>query len=125
MLRGVEDIPAYERGLNNTTTTRDLGMIFGAIAEGRAASPEACEAMMDVLAHQEFGDGIPAGVGEDARVAHKTGFITGIDHDGGVVIPADGDAYVLVILTRGAADAEAANRLIADLSRRVFRHVTK
>ena len=36
--RGVEDAKAYRAGLNNTTTARDLGVLFAAIAQGRAAS---------------------------------------------------------------------------------------
>jgi beta-lactamase class A len=125
VLRGVEDIPAYERGLNNTTTARDLGVIFRAIAEHRAASPTACEEMLEILEGQEFTDGIPAGLPDDVPVAHKTGFITGINHDGGVVRPPGGDRYVLVVLIRGATDATTANRLIAEFSRMVYRHVSQ
>ena len=38
VLRGVEDGKAFERGLNNTTTARDLLVLLRAIAEGRAVS---------------------------------------------------------------------------------------
>lgn len=123
VLRGVEDLAAYERDLNNTTTARDLGVIFTALAEDRAASPAACEEMLDILSHQEFNEGIPAGLPRAVQVAHKTGFITGISHDGGVVALEDGTRYVLVVLTRGIQDAAQADALIADLSRMVYRHV--
>ncbi|UCF21308.1 MAG: serine hydrolase [Gemmatimonadota bacterium] len=120
VLRGVEDIKAYEAGLSNTTTARDLGVIFSAIARGRAASRESCHAMVDILARQEFNEGIPASLPAGTRVAHKTGSITEIRHDGGIVYGEDGPAFVLVVLTGGIADPDVADGLIADIARLLF-----
>lgn len=122
VLRGVEDIPAFNAGLNNTTTARDLGVLLLGVANGTAASAASCRAMVDVLARQRFNDGIPAELPSGTRVAHKTGEITAVNHDAGIVYPANGPAYVLVILTRGIQDQGASSRLIADLSLMVYRH---
>jgi beta-lactamase class A len=92
VLRGVEDQKAFDRGLSNTTTARDLAVLLAAIAEGRAASDSSTAIMLDT------------------RVASKTGGITGIDHDAAVIYPPNRAPYVLVILTRGferPADAQA------------------
>jgi beta-lactamase class A len=120
VLRGVEDIKAYEAGLSNTTTARDLGVIFTAIADGTAASAESCREMIAILERQEFNEGIPAGVPSDVRVGHKTGWISGIRHDGGIVTLPDGRRYVLVVLTRGISDVTAADSLIVDVSRLAY-----
>jgi beta-lactamase class A len=125
VLRGVEDIKAYRAGLNNTTTARDLGVIFGAIAEHRAASPELCREMIAILSRQQFNEGIPAGVPSGTQVVHKTGSITEIRHDGGVVYLEDDAAYVLVVLTKGIADSAVADQLIADISGIVYEAVTR
>ena len=114
--RGVEDSKAYRAGLNNTTTARDLGVLFAAIAQGRAASAASCRAMLDVLGRQRFNEGIPAGLPPGTRVAHETGWITGTHHDGGIVTAADGRRYVLVVLTRGIAEEAASARLIAAIA---------
>ena len=114
--RGVEDSKAYRAGLNNTTTARDLGVLFSAIAERRAASAASCRAMLDVLGRQRFNAGIPAGLPPGTRVAHKTGWFTGTHHDGGIVTAANGRRYVLVVLTRGIQDEAASARLIADIA---------
>jgi beta-lactamase class A len=114
--RGVEDSKAFRAGLNNTTTARDLGVLFAALAQGRAASGASCRTMLDVLGRQRFNEGIPAGLPAGTRVAHKTGWITGTHHDGGVVTAADGRRYVLVVLTRGIQDEAASARLIADVA---------
>jgi len=122
--RGVEDDRAYEAGLNNTTTARDLAVLLQAIEGGRAASPASCQAMRDILLRQEFNDEIPAGLPPGTPVAHKTGSITGVLHDAAVVYPTGRAPYVLVVLTRGIPDQRVARSLIADVSRLVWDHLT-
>ncbi|HXI20483.1 MAG TPA: serine hydrolase [Gemmatimonadales bacterium] len=124
VLRGVEDGKAYARGLNNTTTARDLAVLLEAIATGRVASPAATDSMLGFLLAQEFNRGIPAGLPPGVRVAHKTGWITAIAHDAAIVYPPGRGAYVLVILTRGFAQEADAERLMADLSGIVYRWAT-
>ena len=124
VLRGVEDGKAFDRGLINTTTARDLGALLLAIEEDRAASPGDCAAMRDVLLGQEFNTEIPAGLPPGTRVAHKTGQITGVLHDAAIVYPAGRPPYVLVVLTRNIPDEQVARSLIVDISRAVYAHVT-
>jgi beta-lactamase class A len=121
--RGVEDQKAFDAGLNNTTTARDLAVILEAIARDRAASARSCAAMREILLRQEFNDRIPAGLPPGTRVAHKTGEITAVAHDAAIVYPEGPDPYVLVVLTRGIADGMIADALIAGISRLVFEHV--
>jgi beta-lactamase class A len=119
--RGVEDTKAFRAGLNNTTTAYDLMLLFRALAAKRLLGAAACDEMLAILAAQEFNEGIPAGLPKEARVAHKTGSITKIYHDAAVVYPPGREPYVIVVLTRGLADEQASHRLVADISRRVYR----
>ena len=120
VLRGVEDGKAFQKGLNNTTTARDLMIILRRIAERRAVSTKASDEMINVMFDQKFNDGIPAGLPQNARVSHKTGSITRINHDAAIVYPAARKPYVLVVLTRGIDDEKLAHKLIADISRVVY-----
>lgn len=122
VLRGVEDGKAFEKGLNNTTTARDLAVILRSIETGRAASPAATRAMREILLAQEFNERIPAGLPHGVPVAHKTGEITAHFHDAAIVYPAGRRPYILVVLTRGISDDGRANKLIADLSALVYAH---
>ncbi len=122
VLRGVEDQKAFDKGLNNTTTARDLSIILAAIQENKAASAKSCAAMREVLLEQEFNTGIPAELPAGTRVAHKTGWITGVTHDAAIVYPPKGPTYVLVVLTKGIPDEPTAQKLIADISRMVYEH---
>jgi beta-lactamase class A len=121
VLRGVEDDKAYHAGVNNTTTAYDLMLVFRTLAERKAITPEASDAMIAILAAQEHNDGIPAGLPAGTKVAHKTGSITAISHDAGLVFRPDGSQYVLVVLTRGFAKNDDAQRVIAEISRLLWR----
>ncbi|HEX6183382.1 MAG TPA: serine hydrolase [Pyrinomonadaceae bacterium] len=125
VLRGVEDGKAFARGMNNTTTARDLFLLLRAVAEGRAVSGRASREAADVLAAQKFKEGIPAGLPAGLRVAHKTGSITGIEHDAGIIYPPGRKPYVLVVLVRGVKEPARAHRLIADISRAVYEDVSR
>jgi beta-lactamase class A len=118
--RGVEDQKAYDAGIINSTTARDLAILLRALAAGTSASPASTQVMLEILSAQEFRDGIPAGLPAGVRVANKTGTITGIHHDAAIVFPTGRSPYVLVILTRGFADEAAADRYIAQESREVW-----
>ena len=122
VLRGVEDSKAYAAGQSNTTTARDLAVLLEAIETWRAASPASTEAMREILMRQEFNAEIPAGVPPGTRVAHKTGWITGVLHDAAIVYPEGRKPYVLVVLTSGIPDDEVARQLIVDISRLVWEH---
>ena len=117
VLRGVEDNLAFRQGLNNVTSPIDLAVLLEAIERRRAASPAACSAMLAILERQEFNAEIPAGLPRGTRVAHKTGWITGVLHDAAVIYPTDHAPYVLVVLTSGIPDQRIARALIIDLSR--------
>jgi beta-lactamase class A len=125
VLRGVEDGKAFEKGLNNTTTARDLAVLLLALAEHRAVSTATGAALLGILEAQEFNDGIPAGLPPGTRVAHKTGEITATWHDAALVYPPDGRPYALVVLTRAVPNRARGVALHADLARLVHAAVLK
>ncbi|NBB77683.1 MAG: serine hydrolase [Bacteroidetes bacterium] len=106
VLRGVYDMKAYNRGLSNTTTAKDLGIIFEKLARGEVVSPEADSSMVEVLKDQQYRDIIPAGLPESAAVANKTGWITGVRHDSAIVELTDGQSYILIFLSKNLTDAK-------------------
>jgi beta-lactamase class A len=124
VLRGVEDEKAFEAGLSNVTTARDMMIVMQAIAERKAMTPAASHAMVGILRAQEFREKIPAGVPAGVVVANKTGSITRISHDAAIVFPPGREPYVLVVLTRGYDDGREASRVIAEISEAVWKGVT-
>ncbi|MDO8500496.1 MAG: serine hydrolase [Gemmatimonadaceae bacterium] len=124
VLRGVEDQKAFDKGMNNTTTSADLAVLLSAIERGQALSPASSAEMREILLAQEFNSKIPAGLPPGTRVAHKTGEITAVSHDAAIIYPPGRKPYVLVVLTRGLRESAASGSLIADISRIVWAHAT-
>ncbi|MGV3705175.1 MAG: serine hydrolase [Arcticibacter sp.] len=120
VLRGVEDSKAFQKGLNNTTTAHDLMLIFGRIARNEMVSPEASGGMVDILMSQHFKNIIGGKLPPEVKVASKSGSITAVCHDSGIVFLPDGRRYVVVLLSRGIEDHKAASQLLSNVSKHIY-----
>jgi len=105
-------------------TGHGLLRILVMLAEGKAFSPALSRRMMDILHGQEFNQGIPARLPKGARVAHKTGEISTVAHDAGVIYLPKRKPYVLVILTEWDPDASGRSRTIAAISHVIYEFLT-
>jgi beta-lactamase class A len=123
VLRGVEDIKAFDAGLNNTTTALDLMIIFEKIARGQAVDEKSSREMIKILLDQKHNDIIPALLPADVKVAHKTGSISGVRHDSGIVFLPDGRKYVLVLLSKNLKNPEKAIKLMAEISLIIYQFI--
>jgi beta-lactamase class A len=120
VLRGVEDMKAYEQGLSNSTTANDLLMIMKAIATGKAGTKEATEKMIAILKDQKWNDMIPKYLPKGVEVAHKTGSITGVHHDAAIVFHPNGKKYVLVLLSKNLKDFDKGTDQLAQISKSIY-----
>jgi len=123
--RGVEDELAFEKGISNMVTANGLLRILVMLAEGKAFSPALSRRMMDILHGQEFNQGIPARLPKAARVAHKTGEISTVAHDAGVVYPPKRKPYSLVVLTEWDPNVSGRSRTIASISHMIYEMLTQ
>jgi beta-lactamase class A len=118
VLRGVEDGKAFEKGLNNAVTAHDLALIYKQLAEDKLTGSQE---MIKTLLDQRFNEIIPAQLPKDVKVAHKTGSITGVQHDSGIVFLPGGRKYVLVLLSKfKAEDEKKVIQSMADVSKMVY-----
>ena len=124
VLRGVEDQKAYDLGLNNMTTAKDLMTILKSIALPLGETTQDQIAMIDVLKAQEFNDIIPRFLPGDVQVAHKTGSITGLHHDVGIIYLPNGETYVLVLLSKNLKNFDQGTLTLAKISQLFYEHVT-
>jgi len=113
VLRGVEDLKAFDRNMNNTTDAAGLATLFEKLARGQAVTREASADMIAILKRQKHNEGIPTGLPDGLEVAHKTGEVTKIHHDAGIVYAKR--QYVMVVLTSGIDVQAASWRLIAEI----------
>ena len=120
VLRGVEDQKAFDKGLSNQTTARGLLVLFEKLGRGEAVSKTADAEMIEIHKRQKFNSAIPAGVPAGTAVAHKTGNITRIHHDAGIVYGPK--PYVLVVLVRGIQEQKQSAALMASISKTLWEH---
>ncbi len=123
VLRGVEDTKAFRQGLNNAVTAYDLMLIFEKLAQRKVVSKKASDEMIKVLLDQKFKDLIPLNLPKDVKVAHKTGWITGVHHDSGIVYLPNGKKYVLVILSKQLKNEAEGKKAIAEVSEFIYEYV--
>ncbi|WP_329455927.1 serine hydrolase [Streptomyces sp. NBC_01497] len=90
-----------------SSTPEDMARLLRAVWTGRAASPESCGFMRDVMGKQPWNHRLASGFPyDDVRVSGKTGTFGAMRHEAGVVELADGSAYTAVVFTQAArADA--------------------
>jgi beta-lactamase class A len=105
---------AIEGEQENLATPDDYTRVLDAIFSGRAASPEACTAMIATLERQQnarrIGRFVPTAPGW--RWGSKTGSNTGVVNDAGFVIGPQGRMLVSVYV-RGVEDMVEGERIIA------------
>mgnify|MGYP002632844728 CR=1 FL=1 len=120
VMRGVEDLKAYQIGLNNVTSAYGMMKVMEAVYSSTLVADSSRLEMIEILKRQHYNSMIPAGLPDGVIVAHKTGSITRIAHDAALVFPADTAPYVLVILTRGWDNQEAAQAVGAKISSKIY-----
>jgi beta-lactamase class A len=125
ILRGVEDNKAFQKGLNNTVTAYDLMLIYEKLALGEVVDKAACQEMIHTLMDQKFNEIIPAKLPKEVKVAHKTGEITGVRHDSGIVYLPDGRKYILILLSKNLKDTEAGIRTMATISAMIYQYMVQ
>lgn len=101
----------------NEATAVDLVTILAAIADGRAASDDACRWMLGLLGQQQhldrLGRDLPGGV----AFAGKSGSLSDTVHDTAILV-GPGGRVVLAVLTSDVTDQWAVDAVLGRLARR-------
>ncbi len=121
--RGVEDEAAFEQGLNNEVSADGLLKLFRLFCGAHYLEEKSREAILDILLAQEYNNMIPAGLPPRTKVAHKTGEISTICHDAGIVFLPGRRPYVLAILTEARPSVENRHKAVAAISAIIYRRI--
>jgi len=90
----------------NEVTARGLTDLLTAIWNDTAASPDRCDWMRRLHADQQHRDRLPRCLPETVSYAGKTGTLTGISHDIGVISGSGGDVAISVLVESTASKYE-------------------
>ncbi|GAB2544976.1 serine hydrolase [Nocardia heshunensis] len=81
------------------STAREMTRLLWLIGEDRAAMPEACGWVRDLMRRQVFGNRLPSGFPPGTDIWSKTGTMPGIRNEIGVVGYPDGSRYAVAVFT--------------------------
>lgn len=129
LLRGVEDEAAWEADINNSVTANGLLYLFRLLYESKGISSALSEKMLDILFQQNFNNGIPIGIPsklrQNTKIAHKTGEISTVAHDTGLIYIPERKPYALTVLTQRIPGKSKSNQAIQQISKLVYKNFIK
>jgi len=106
---GIKDFHvAFDDTEDNWATPHAIGTFFTLLAKRQLISPAASDRMLARLERQQINDRLPAQLPPGVVIAHKTGNLSGVTHDAGIIYTKTGPR-VVVVMTWDALDEDAAN----------------
>lgn len=109
-------VPVKKEG-NNVITAKEVAFLLKQLATGKIISQYACERMVDIMKRQQIQDALPRklpilnsnviGKLPQWALAHKTGKVTGVRHDVGILYVRN-KTCIVTILSKNINDYDSA-----------------
>ena len=116
--RKMMDFAAIEAGRNNYISAREFASVLEGIYRGTNVDAESSAHMLGILKRQQVTGRLDLYLPEDVVIAHKTGDLDNLEHDGGIVY---GKApYLLCVLTENVKSNREGREIICEISRMVY-----
>lgn len=118
-----DEIEAEQTSIKSpiTTSTKDVGTLMEKLYKGEIVSLESSEQILDLLALSKMNNRIPAKLPEEVRVAHKTGELSGVRNDAGVVF-FGANPYVIVLMSKNLKGEDDGVENLAEVSKIVYEY---
>jgi beta-lactamase class A len=118
-------LPDFE-GTNMTSPQELVSLLTGLKAESKILSVSSQQAVLEILRQTKRNTMIPSGIDDDkAKIAHKTGEISTMVADVGLVELGAGQSYAVAAMVQRPSDDQRAEVLIKQVSQAVYKDVTK
>jgi beta-lactamase class A len=101
------------------TTPQDIATFFVHLLAGEVVSPATSAAITDILSQQMVNDRFPMLLPPETQLVHKTGNLTGIVHDAGIIYTPSGPV-ILAALSEANYDDSVATWIIQELARTTY-----
>jgi beta-lactamase class A len=103
--------------LSNQVTAPGLSLLMKAVTSGTATTPRSTAAMTEALLANEHTRDVVAGLPEETWVAHKNGWVDGIQHTTALIRPDDAPGYLLTVCASTGLPRVEGQRLVARIAR--------
>ncbi|WP_229599483.1 serine hydrolase [Runella rosea] len=120
--RVMMDTAAVSRGIDNYVTARDINALLRLIYGHKVATPNLCEQMMEFLFENRDTVTLPRLIPKTIKIAHKTGGLTYVRGDAGIVFAAT--PFVISVFVRGTPEKNA-EKIIGEIGKICFKIFNK
>jgi len=117
--RKMMDSEAVKAGLNNYTTAAEFAAVLESIYRRENVDAESSEKMLDILKRQQVRGRLDLYLPEEIGIAHKTGDLDNLEHDGGIIY-LENKPYLICILTENVKSNKDGREIIGEISRMVY-----
>jgi beta-lactamase class A len=118
-------LPDFE-GTNVTSSQELVKLLAGLKSEKGVLSASSKQAVLEILRQTKRNTMLPAGIDDNqVKIAHKTGEISTMVADAGLIELANGQSYLLVAMVQRPSDNQRAEVLIRQLSQAMYKDMTK
>lgn len=117
--RKMMDFNAAKEGKENLTSPIDMAILMEKIYKGSIINPKSCEIMIEILSKQKHKDRLQRYILDEIAIAHKTGELSGLNHDIGVFYLENIDYLIGIFTTNGKDDLDG-KRTIGRISKLVY-----
>lgn len=117
--RKMMDSEAVKAGLNNYTTAAEFAAVLESIYRRENVDAESSEKMLDILKRQQVRGRLDLALPEELVIAHKTGDLDNLEHDGGIVF-LENKPYLICVLTENVRSNRDGREIIGEISKMVY-----
>lgn len=107
----------------NTTTAKDLVHLLALLSKEKLLSSQSKEQALDILRHTTIKTLLPAGLGQGAVIAHKTGDIGFAIGDAGIIDMPSGKRYLAAVLVKRRYRDPRGRNFIREVSQEVYSYL--
>ncbi|QJW48320.1 serine hydrolase [bacterium BFN5] len=117
--RHMMDFAAAQSGRENMISAADLTLLYSKLLTGNELPETYNHLMLDILKRQQIRDKLPFYWPEETVLAHKTGTLSGVEHDGGILF-FPGGPYIVVVLTSNLEANYRGLQLVAEIGQVLY-----
>ncbi len=104
----------------NTVSPKDLSTLMLKVAQGEFLTPHSRDRLLEIMRNTVTNTLLSPGLGQGAKIAHKTGDIGSVVGDVGLIEMPNGQRYVATALVQRPHNDPRAQELIRQMSRTVY-----
>lgn len=108
-------------GDDSSTNAEDMAVFLKALYKGEIVSKTVSEKLSEYLSLSKINDRIPALLPPEIKVVHKTGELSRLRHDVGIVY-LDNSPYIIILLSKELKDEDEGVKRMAQISKDVYEY---